>query len=563
MPKVRLDPRERDAAFSAPATGRVDFGVPSSAAPEPASMQPLIARLPSEAGPSATRPATFESMSMLTREEYAAAAVVRFDRQGQVHALRVTEDRPWGQLEWSAAATSRSALRRTWSEPVLQAVTIHNLFSDTVPDVLRRGDRSDREQRLMVHVLGYETSVPRALSAVGGLSLGLGVAGAVDWPIGIEMPGMLACAYVASLIPEVLDALRWRGRRRALHTSRWLRDGREEEPARRFTADDHRFHDLRLLVAAMRQIEEATAHRRLPANLCSPAWVTFWFATGMPVIPPLIPTPAMERMAAAWQAARHALQVLSPAEAGHLTDRWTDRTWLQATMGPAAAYAELARVAELISGRRTDFSVDSATWASDPAVYYGPPSTKLGQAAVAAAISTAPLPAAPRIDLEPVRLVHQEVRDAFTAFCFDPHAVLARPLLNDVSDDLTAAFYTAQEVADEAETALQGRPDDAALARAYEQAVHTLASAWDAADIHARECGVSHLTSAEQNDVRKARRTLDLALNPNTPAGERDAAYRAVLALISGLVKVPAPATARMTAQIENVQRLQLGASCG
>ncbi len=175
-----------------------------------------------------------------------------------------------------------------------------------------------------------------------------------------------------------------------------------------------------------------------------------------------------------------------------------------------------------------------------------------------AQITPAPAPAEPEVDVAADRLVHQEVREAFTAFCFDPHAVLARPLLNDVSDELTAAFYAAQEAAEEAETALLGQPDDAGAVRAYRDAVHKLASAWDAADIHARECGVSHLSTGEQNDVRKARRTLDLALNLNTPAGERDAAYRAVLALLEGLVKVPAPALTRMVGQIDSIRRRQL-----
>jgi hypothetical protein len=109
--------------------------------------------------------------------------------------------------------------------------------------------------------------------------------------------------------------------------------------------------------------------------------------------------------------------------------------------------------------------------------------------------------------------VHQEVREAFTAFSFDPHAVPARPLPNDVSDDRTPASYQTWED-DRAETHLRLRPGNLGAATSHRAAVEVPATACDAVDIHARECGDSHLTTAEQNDVRKVGCTFDLAFEP-------------------------------------------------
>lgn len=302
------------------------------------------------------------------------------------------------------------------------------------------------------------------------------------------------------------------------------------------------------IVAAMKDIEVAVARTQRGLNLANPAWFLLWnicnagFSQFTSFDNPLLAAGYAAELALEQPPLKNSTQEIQAA--------WRDRSWWRPTKDPfsgsgaAVTASSQAMLSEAnLSKRGTE--QESGADAARP---------------TASAQWSAPdLGSATKDDLVAARLVHQEVRDAFTAFCFDPHAVLARPLLNDVSDDLTAAFYVAQERADEAETDLEVRSNEA-VAWAYRNAVNVLAAAWDAADIHARECGVSHLSSAEQNDVRRARRTLDLALNPSTPAGEREAAYRAVLALITGLVKIPAPAMARMTSQIDAVRRKQLTA---
>ena len=478
-------------------------------------------------------PATFSTMSLLTDVQLICAARPALDAANERFSFRfiasvpVIEQRPWGQLEWSVSTI-------TWADAALEAITINNPSADEKPDVRRRTVRPTR--RLELHALDQEIAPSMVGFGFGGLFTGAAAITETSLPVIAELPILLVWVAACAAIPKAIGAVRRRRRENlaVLRDKGWLPRGSREDGPRRFTFGDVLFDDLKTLVVAMKSIEEATASRTLAANLCSPAWASLWFATGLP----RIWTNATDRLVAAGLAAERAHAPHAAVSNEELVALWSDRSWWEPIMANDVAHAKLVRATHLVSGRTA-----TASAGAHP----------IDTPAAAAAPS-----ALPEIDLEPVRLVHQEVREAFTAFCFDPHAVLARPLLNDVSDDLTAAFYAAREAAEEAETALLGQPDDAGAVRAYRDAVHQLASAWDAADIHARECGVSHLSTGEQNDVRKARRTLDLALNLNTPAGEREAAYRVVLALISGLVQVPGPALTRMVGQIDSVRRRQL-----
>lgn len=310
---------------------------------------------------------------------------------------------------------------------------------------------------------------------------------------------------------------------------------------------DCQFFDSILPVfASMRSIEVAQAETDMPLGLGSPAWFLLWGLSRNYAAVQSSAQLILDAGGAAWEY-RHKSAARGRRVNGIDAD-WYDRAWLRSDQPFDGAAKQLARVTAKVKA-----TANQPSNAGRDVGGVRRPAPPVGRVAPTPAVVHEAAP----VDLEAVRAVQQEVRDAFTAFCFDPHAVLARPLLNDVSDERTAAFYAAQEVAESAETALKLHPGAGAV-HAYQRAVDALASAWDAADIHARECGVSHLSTSEQNDVRKARRALDLALDPNTPAGEREAAYRAVLALLAGLVKIPAPALTRMIGQIDSVRLQQL-----
>ena len=387
--------------------------------------------------------------------------------------------------------------------------------------------------------------------------------GRLEWAVGKKAesnPKLLAIHVVSPRLQfSTLEVVRWiirqplsaKWRRTQAPTHSWHAEkAASKNPATATVVlrkgDCWFFDSILPLFASMRSIEVAQAETDMMFGLGSPAWFLIWgLSQSYAAVQPTAQL-ILDAGAAAGEYRRSA-----PPRARRedcIDANWYTYTWLRSDDPFDEAAAELVRVTALVKARAQRL----ARAGRDVGGVLRP----------ARSVRRVPLkPAAVReeapVDLETVRAVHQEVRDAFTAFCFDPHAVLARPLLNDVSDARTAAFYGAQEAAESAETMLQLRPG-ADTAQAYRRAVEDLAGAWDAADIHARECGVSHLSTIEQNDVRKARRALDLALDPNTPAGEREAAYRAVLALLAGLVKVPAPALARMIGQIDSVRRQQL-----
>ena len=64
--------------------------------------------------------------------------------------------------------------------------------------------------------------------------------------------------------------------------------------------------------------------------------------------------------------------------------------------------------------------------------------------------------------------------------------------------------------------------------------------AWEAAEANARAVALDRLDAGQRNRLRRARRALDLALDPATPAGEREAALASTLDLIQGIVVLPA-----------------------
>ncbi len=480
------------------------------------------------------------AMSLLTDRQLTRAvrtavdAITDRNSVQSIDRFPVLEQRPWGRLEWSVSGVA-------WDDVTLEAITINNPSSDKKPDIRRRTVQPARP--FVPAALDQEVAPSTAGFALGGFFAGVAVISETSLPVIVGAPGLLAWIGACAAIPTAFAAVRRRRRENlaTLEYNGWLPRGDRKPRPRRFASDDALFDELKTLVVAMKFIEEATVSRKLPANLCSPAWASLWFTTGLGRIER---ADATDRLVAAGRAAERALARVPHAAVSNeeLVALWGDRSWWEPIMGRSVAHDRLLRATRLVA--------EGAGAARGGSHENDAP-------APASVAFASPVFGATEADLQPVRLVHQEVREAFTAFCFDPHAVLARPLLNDVSDDLTAAFYAAQEAADEAETALQARPGQA-TAQAYQRAVEVLATAWDRADIHARECGVSYLSITEQSDVRRARRALDLALNPNTPAGERDAAYRVVMSLLAGLVKVPAPALSRMVGQIDSVCRQQL-----
>lgn len=132
---------------------------------------------------------------------------------------------------------------------------------------------------------------------------------------------------------------------------------------------------------------------------------------------------------------------------------------------------------------------------------------------------------------EAARQRHDRVLRAYLPYETDPVVVLTYPVLTDVSDEKSAAFFDALHDADVLRTDAQPGDDTAA---AYIAAVAELARTWEVAEQNARQVAGSRL---DQADRRTAQQCIKLLQHANEAASrdEQRAYAERAHALLSGL----------------------------
>lgn len=155
------------------------------------------------------------------------------------------------------------------------------------------------------------------------------------------------------------------------------------------------------------------------------------------------------------------------------------------------------------------------------------------------------------------------VKSAYACYELDARVLLAYPALIDPQDPISASWFEAFEQACALEPEGENRCPPG-HERQFIAAVLVAEKAWEAAEANARAVALNHLDTEQRNRIRRARRALDLALDPATPAGEREVALAATLDLLQGLIALPM-ATRRTLRQaiVQGPGRPQLAAEGG
>lgn len=166
----------------------------------------------------------------------------------------------------------------------------------------------------------------------------------------------------------------------------------------------------------------------------------------------------------------------------------------------------------------------------------------LTRSIVAEPVRTARPPTAPAaaatVTVEEAVALLGSVKSAYAAYELDARKLLTYPALIDPQDPISAAWFEAftQACALEPEDPERCPPE-----HAIQFVIAALAAekAWEAAEANARAVALDRLDTGQRNRIRRARRALDLALDPGTPAGEREAALAATLELLQGILELP------------------------
>ncbi|MBS2993379.1 hypothetical protein AC1659_29190 [Rhodococcus erythropolis] len=161
-------------------------------------------------------------------------------------------------------------------------------------------------------------------------------------------------------------------------------------------------------------------------------------------------------------------------------------------------------------------------------------------------------------DWNAARAIFDQTRGKFADYLADPYAIFERPLLDDHSDRFTAAFLTALADAEGLHT--ESVPRSADRIDEFRSAATVLASAWAAADRHARSVGMGVLSRRERKTLETIQRALAIALDEGALVGEREAAMRTVTRL-SGELPVTVNTdriVQNLTLSLENAQRKAL-----
>lgn len=170
----------------------------------------------------------------------------------------------------------------------------------------------------------------------------------------------------------------------------------------------------------------------------------------------------------------------------------------------------------------------------------------------------APAPATPTVTVKEAVALLGSVKSAYAAYEVDARKLLTYPALIDPQDPTSAAWFEAFALgcALEPEDPQRCPPDHAAR---FVIATLTAENAWEAAEANARAVALDHLDAGQRNRIRRARRALDLALDPGAPAGERDAALAATLELLQGILTLPVTTTRSLRqAIVQGSERAQL-----
>lgn len=162
------------------------------------------------------------------------------------------------------------------------------------------------------------------------------------------------------------------------------------------------------------------------------------------------------------------------------------------------------------------------------------------------------------VDWHAARAIFDQTRTKFADYLADPYAVFERPILDDHTDTLTAAFLTA--LADAEALYTETVPRSAQRIDEFRTAATAVAAAWSAADQNARTIGMGVLTDAERKTLTTIQKALGIALDESATAAEREAAMRTVTRLAGALpVAVNTDRIVqKLTLSLESVQRKAL-----
>ena len=150
--------------------------------------------------------------------------------------------------------------------------------------------------------------------------------------------------------------------------------------------------------------------------------------------------------------------------------------------------------------------------------------------------------------------LYAEVDAEWTEFCTDPYSIFIRPLINDVTEPATAAFFERREAAEQLAPLAVATPTASRTAK-YHQAVLDLSDAWAAADTNARSVGLTRMDTATKRTLNRARSALNRALDERTPAAERRICCDLIVQLLGGAAAVPEPIRRRLVHQLETTHR--------
>ena len=143
----------------------------------------------------------------------------------------------------------------------------------------------------------------------------------------------------------------------------------------------------------------------------------------------------------------------------------------------------------------------------------------------------------------------------FEAAVMDPLVVIIRPLIEDVREPATAAFYAARERVEELAPLATLPEAGAARVKDFHRAVEEMAEAWTAADANALSVGMTRMSTRTKSALGKVKAAVARALDERTPAGERAVCIRIIGELLDNLDEVPPKAREHTLRQLETHQQ--------
>lgn len=150
---------------------------------------------------------------------------------------------------------------------------------------------------------------------------------------------------------------------------------------------------------------------------------------------------------------------------------------------------------------------------------------------------------------EQARSVFGGVREQRNSYLLDAaDRLFTRPLLDDPSEPLTAAFLEAFEAADSVD--YETCPYDESMISTSLQRARKAASAWEAASRHATEVGLGNLSLADRTRLRKARKLLSQAMDPGITSEHRRALVDRVSEFLGSVGSASAPPAQQVVADV-------------